>query len=84
VAIEVADDLHKQGIGTALAVHTLQRARANGFTRVIATTLHDNAPARALLRRLHFEPRSSRGHEVELELELKPDAPTQPCTSAEQ
>jgi RimJ/RimL family protein N-acetyltransferase len=84
VAIEVADDLHRQGIGTALAIHTLQRARANGFTRVIATALHDNAPARALLRRLHFEPRSSRGHEIELELELEPAPRSQVCTSAEQ
>jgi GNAT superfamily N-acetyltransferase len=33
VAIEVADDLHRQGIGAALAIQTLQRARANGFTR---------------------------------------------------
>ena len=62
VAIEVADDLHRNGIGTALAIHTLQRARANGFTRLTALTLHDNAPARALLRLLHFRARSGGGH----------------------
>ena len=73
VAIEVADDLHKQGIGMALAIRTLERARANGFTRVTATTLHDNAPARALLRALHFRPRSRGAHEIEFELELTPD-----------
>jgi len=72
VAIEVADDLHRHGIGTALAIRTLDRARANGFTHVTATTLHDNASARALLRLLRFRPRSSRGHEIEFGLELTP------------
>ena len=76
VAIEVADDLHRQGIGTALAIRTLERARANGFTRVTAITLHDNRPARALLRRLHFWPRSRHGYEAEFELELTPDLAT--------
>jgi RimJ/RimL family protein N-acetyltransferase len=76
VAIEVADDLHRQGIGTALAIRTLERARANGFTRVSAITLHDNRPARALLRRLHFSPRSSRGYEAQFELQLTPDLAT--------
>jgi RimJ/RimL family protein N-acetyltransferase len=73
VAIEVADDLQGQGIGTALAIQTLDRARANGFTHVIATTLPDNTPARRLLRRLHFHPRSRRGHEAEFELMLTPE-----------
>ena len=81
VAIEVADDLHRQGIGTALAIRTLERARANGFTRVTAMTLHDNRPARALLRLLHFRPRSSHGHEAEFELELRPELATPTSTS---
>jgi len=76
VAIEVADDLHRQGIGIALAIRTLDRARANGFTRVTALTLHDNAPARALLRLLHFHPRSRCGHEIEFGLELTPELAT--------
>jgi RimJ/RimL family protein N-acetyltransferase len=80
VAIEVADDLHSQGIGTALALRTLDRARANGFTRVVATTLRENAAARALLRHLNFCPRASRGREIELELELNPGLAIQPCT----
>jgi RimJ/RimL family protein N-acetyltransferase len=75
VAIEVADDLHGQGIGTALAIRTLDRARANGFTRLTATTLRDNRPARALLQRLHFWPRSSHGPEAEFELQLSTTAP---------
>jgi RimJ/RimL family protein N-acetyltransferase len=81
VAIEVADDLHRQGIGIALAIRTLDRARANGFTHVTAITLHDNAPARALLRLLHFRPRSSRGHEIEFALELTPELATQGSSS---
>lgn len=73
VAIEVADDAQRQGIGTQLAIHTLQRARENGFTHVTAITLHENGPARALLRDLHFHPRSSDRHEMEYELEFQPD-----------
>lgn len=76
VAIEVADDLHRQGIGAALATTTLERARANGFTRVTGLTLHDNVPARALLRHLHFRPRSGGGHEIEFGLELTLDLAT--------
>jgi RimJ/RimL family protein N-acetyltransferase len=76
VAIEVADDAQRQGIGTELAIQTLQRARANGMTHVTATTLHENAPARALLRALHFRRRSSHRHEIEFGLELTPDVAT--------
>jgi ribosomal protein S18 acetylase RimI-like enzyme len=81
VAIEVADDLQRQGIGTALVSRTLERARANGFTCATAITLHNNGPARSLLRRLHFHPRSRSGHEIEFGLELTPD-PTTPCSAA--
>ena len=73
VAIEVADDLHRRGIGTAPATRALERARANGSKRVTAITLRHNAPARALLRLMHFLPRSSEGHEIEFELKLTPD-----------
>ena len=52
----VADDLQGLGIGTMLARLTVQRARENGYELLIATTLWDNRPARALLRRLGFEP----------------------------
>ena len=76
VAIEVADDAQRQGIGTELAIQTLQRARANGFKRATATTLHENRPARALLRALHFRQRSRDRHEIEFGLELTPDLAT--------
>jgi hypothetical protein len=48
------------------------RARANGFALLTATTLWENRPARALLRRLEFRARASHGNVIELELELDP------------
>lgn len=51
LAVEVADELQNMGIGTALARRTVQRARDNGFALLTATTLWENRPARALLRR---------------------------------
>jgi RimJ/RimL family protein N-acetyltransferase len=70
VAVVVADGLQSMGIGTALASCILRRALVNGFTRLNATTLWENRPARALLRRFGFRARSSHGGEIELELEL--------------
>ena len=72
VAIEVADDLQRNGIGLMLAEALIRRARENGITVLTATTLWENRPARALLRRLRFRARASYGSEIELELELKP------------
>ena len=72
VAVEVADELQNMGIGTALARRLVERARANGFTLLTATTLWENRPARALLRRLGFRAHASHGSEIELELELTP------------
>jgi GNAT superfamily N-acetyltransferase len=69
-AVEVADELQGMGIGTALARCTLLRARENGFTLLSATTLWENRPARALMRRLGFCARSSHQGEIELELEV--------------
>ncbi len=74
LGIEVVDELHGMGIGTALARLTARSARANGFTLLTATTLWENRPARALLRRLGFRARASQGHEIELELELEGQA----------
>ena len=69
VAAVVADDLQNMGIGIELAKRLLERAQANGFTLLIATTLWENRPARALLRRLGFRVCASRGSEIELELQ---------------
>jgi ketosteroid isomerase-like protein/RimJ/RimL family protein N-acetyltransferase len=72
VAVEVADDLQSSGIGTALGICTVRRASANGFTLLTATTLWENRPARALLKRLGFRARASHGSEIEQELRLEP------------
>jgi ribosomal protein S18 acetylase RimI-like enzyme len=72
VALEVTDGLQRMGVGTEITVHLVERARANGLTLLTATTLWENRPARALLRRLGFRPCASRGAEVELELDLEP------------
>lgn len=72
VAVEVTDELQSMGIGTALARHTVQRARDNGFAVLTATTLSENRPARALLRRLKFRAHARHGSEIELALKLDP------------
>jgi protein lysine acetyltransferase len=73
VAAEVADEIQNMGVGTELAARLVDRARANGFTLLTATTLWENRPARALMRRLGFRARASHGGEIELELELNPN-----------
>jgi RimJ/RimL family protein N-acetyltransferase len=72
VAFTVADELQGMGIGTALARCLVDRARANGFILLTATTLWENRRARALLRRLRFRARASQSSEIELELQLEP------------
>jgi hypothetical protein len=57
--------------GRRLRLQPVRRARANGFTLLTATTLWENRPARALLRRLGFRARASHGSEIEYELELE-------------
>ena len=69
ISVAVADDLHGRGIGGALVGRIVQRARANGVRRLTASTLWENAPARALLKRLAFGVRQS-GHVLDLELDL--------------
>lgn len=70
VAIEVADPFHQFGIGSALAARTIQRARANGFALLTATTLRDSRAARGLLRDLGFRAIRARDGQVDYELEL--------------
>ena len=70
VAIEVADDLHRNGIGVMLAEALIRRARKNGINVLTATTLWENRPARALARRVGFRARSSAGNAIDLELQL--------------
>jgi RimJ/RimL family protein N-acetyltransferase len=73
VAFTVADALQGMGIGPC-SPGAWWTTPANGFTLLTATTLWENRPARALLRRLRFRARASHGPEIELELELNPNA----------
>jgi RimJ/RimL family protein N-acetyltransferase len=70
LAVEVADELQRRGIGTALCIRVVERARENGLTVLTATALWSNQPARRLLRRLGFHARRSQGREIELALVL--------------
>ena len=70
VAIEVADDLHRKGIGLMLAEALVRRAHENRLTLLTATTLWQNGAARALARRVGLLARATRGPEIELELYL--------------
>jgi RimJ/RimL family protein N-acetyltransferase len=71
VAVEVADELHRKGIGGALTRRVIDRARANGIVHLTATTLRENQPARALLRSLGFRAQASSGGQIEFELPLR-------------
>ena len=73
-AVAVVDELQRKGIGSALSRRLIERARLNGFEMLTATTMWENRPARALLRRLGFRSRTSQGSLIELELDLAPRA----------
>jgi RimJ/RimL family protein N-acetyltransferase len=70
MAVTVADELQGMGIGAELATRTVKRARANGVAVLIATTLSENRPARALVRRLGFRAVTAHGSGIDHELEL--------------
>jgi RimJ/RimL family protein N-acetyltransferase len=70
LAVEVADELQRRGIGTTLCSRVIERAQDNGFTVLTAATLWNNLPARRLLRRLGFHACRSQGREIELTLML--------------
>jgi RimJ/RimL family protein N-acetyltransferase len=76
LAVEVADELQRRGIGTELCMRVIERARDNGITVLTATALWSNQPARRLLRSLGFHARRSQGREIELALLLEPTAQT--------
>lgn len=69
-AFAVADAWHGRGVGSLLGRELLARASANGIALMTATTLAENRPARAALRRLGFRTRTLGAGVVELELAL--------------
>ncbi|MGZ6645631.1 MAG: N-acetyltransferase family protein, partial [Solirubrobacteraceae bacterium] len=58
MALAVVDAWQRRGIGHGLAVRLVERARANGITRLTGTALADNLHVRSLLDRLGFRVRS--------------------------
>jgi GNAT superfamily N-acetyltransferase len=70
MALAVVDPWQRRGIGHGLAVRIVERARANGITRLTGTALADNRHARSLLDRLGFRVRSVSAGVVEVELEV--------------
>jgi RimJ/RimL family protein N-acetyltransferase len=70
LAFVVADEWHGRGVGTMLVEALVPRAHGNGVQRLIALTLSDNAPARALLKRFGFRKVGSSHGVAELHLEL--------------
>ncbi len=71
VAVEVADEYHGRGIGSDLVRRIVALARENGYVHLAATTLWENAGARALFKRLGFRATGSGGGAVDLELRLR-------------
>jgi GNAT superfamily N-acetyltransferase len=78
MALAVVDAWQRRGIGHALAVRVVERARANGITRLTGTALADNLMVRALLDRLGFRVRSVSAGVVEVELDVPPARPSRP------
>ena len=77
-AVAVADDWQGCGIGTALIAHLEREARASGIRRMLADTLYDNKPMRALAVRSGYavsaNPADARL--VRLEKKLRTDGAT--------
>lgn len=70
IAFAVADAWQGRGVGTALARVLVDHACANGITRLHATTLPDNGPARKLLKGMGFTVRGIAEGVLEVELDL--------------
>jgi len=79
MALAVADAWQRRGIGHALAMRVVERARANGITRLTGTTLADNLRARSLLDRLGFSLLGAGGGVVELALDVPRATAPRPC-----
>ena len=84
IAVAVADDWQRRGVGTALLERLMRRAREVGIERVVARTIVGNTPAIALLTRsgdVVRERRDAGTIELTLRLGDKPPEPGQGATS---
>src|SRR3954447_7452487 len=70
VAVEVADDLQRSGIGTHLMNGIVERAVLNRVAVLTARTRYGNRAAGALSRRLGFRPLAGGGAETRWQLDL--------------
>jgi RimJ/RimL family protein N-acetyltransferase len=66
LAVEVADENQRRGLGRALVQRAMAAAFDRGYTRFRATVLWENWPARALFKSLGFRACSSSDGVVEL------------------
>jgi GNAT superfamily N-acetyltransferase len=71
VAVEVADDLQRAGIGTYLMTRIVERAAANRVALLTARTMYGNPAARALSLRLGFRPFARAAAETCWQLDLR-------------
>ena len=72
IAVTVLDSLQRRGIGSALAGLIVERAEANGFARLTASTFWENVAARSLGARLGFRFTGSANGIVDYQLQLAP------------
>ena len=68
IAVVVVDEYQGRGIGRALTGAIMRCARANGYSRLVATTLWENAAARALFADFGFRARGMGDGLIELQL----------------
>jgi RimJ/RimL family protein N-acetyltransferase len=70
VAIAIADDWQRRGLGLELMRRVISSARGLGFRRLIATALAENEGAARLARASGFSVTARAGTQNELELDL--------------
>jgi RimJ/RimL family protein N-acetyltransferase len=68
IAVAVIDEYQGRGIGSALVGAIMRCARANGYHRLVATTLWENVAARSLFGAFGFRPYGTGDGLVELQL----------------
>jgi L-amino acid N-acyltransferase YncA len=72
LAVTVADDWQRRGLGSLMLARVLDRARVNGYRAVRGSALAENRASRALLRAAGFRVRGREGLMIEFERSLAP------------
>jgi acetyltransferase len=71
VAIAVADDWHRRGLGGQLLRQTVERARVAGLESLMATTLRENTGGAGVLQASGFSAVRASGPYAELRMRLR-------------